>query len=187
MGSVPGHPFFLHVIDALPQYNRNWLSPYITIMSSTGPLFLSLIWRHYNTGTPEPTGSERLRILRKAEYMGNTWSFFTHHVGNSWHKWDTQTILWMSRHWIELTFIGAIVVLSIFTTGWCFYRRAFLASSSKHAHVHAHSCRRTGPPFGYSIIRRVPLLRFFILGRRKDYIELANVDIERRNSLGRPS
>ncbi|OAA63492.1 Glycosyltransferase, DXD sugar-binding motif protein [Niveomyces insectorum RCEF 264] len=49
MGSVPQHPFFLRAIDALTEYNRNWLLPYITVMASTGPLFLSLVWRHYNT------------------------------------------------------------------------------------------------------------------------------------------
>lgn len=95
MGATPGHPFFLRVIDSLPQYNRNWLSPYITIMSSTGPLFLSLIWRHYNSIDQMPS-NDRVRILFPDAYMGHNWSFFSHHVGNSWHKWDTQAIIWVS-------------------------------------------------------------------------------------------
>lgn len=94
MGAVPGHPFFLRVIDSLPRYNRNWFSPYVTIMGSTGPLFLSLIWRHYSSD-PAPLRHDHLRILFPDDYMGRSWSFFTHHVGNSWHKWDTQLILWV--------------------------------------------------------------------------------------------
>lgn len=96
MGAVPGHPFFLKVIDSLPLYNRNWISPYITVMSSTGPLFLSLIWRHYNAVDEMPVG-HRVRVLFPDTYMGHSWSFFSHHVGNSWHKWDTRLIIWVSH------------------------------------------------------------------------------------------
>src|SRR5256885_10143363 len=30
MGAVPRHPFFIKVIDSLPDYSRNWVLPYIT-------------------------------------------------------------------------------------------------------------------------------------------------------------
>lgn len=95
MGAVPRHPFFLKVIDALPRYNRNWLLPYITVMGSTGPLFLSVIWRHYNNEGPAEDG--RIRILFGDEYNNHPWSFFTHHVGNSWHGGDVKLIFWVRR------------------------------------------------------------------------------------------
>lgn len=100
MGAVPHHPFFQRVIDELANYDRSWLLPYITVMASTGPLFLSIIWRHYsddgfNAGD-EPDGG-RIRILFPDEYNNNPWSFFTHHLGNSWHGYDVQLIFWVSQ------------------------------------------------------------------------------------------
>lgn len=99
LGSVPGHPFFMRVVDELQNYDRSWILPYITVMGSTGPLFLSIIWRHWdaeglNVGDDADGG--RVRILFPDEYMGNTWSFFTHHKGDSWHESDVQLILWVS-------------------------------------------------------------------------------------------
>lgn len=90
---MPGHPFFLKAIDSLSSHNRKWFSPYITIMSSTGPLYLSLIWRQYSL--MEHAESDRVRILGRDEYMSRNWSFFSHHLGNSWHMWDAEAIFWV--------------------------------------------------------------------------------------------
>lgn len=100
MGSVPRHPFFLKVIDELPRYNRNWILPYITVMASTGPLMLSVMWRHWseqglNIGDGADGG--RVRVLFPDEYNDHPWSFFTHHLGNSWHGKDVQLIFWVCR------------------------------------------------------------------------------------------
>lgn len=182
MGAVPGHPFFLRVIDSLPQYNRNWLSPYITIMSSTGPLFLSLIWRHYNSVDQMPSG-DRVRILFPDAYMGHNWSFFSHHVGNSWHKWDTQAIIWvsligqmfvrplacvglttplpqMSKHWVQLTVLGFAIAAVMFAIVWLAYHRIFLANK----------------PTSPSILRRLPFLRW---SSRKEY----SIELEDRREV----
>jgi mannosyltransferase OCH1-like enzyme len=131
MGSVPGHPFFLRVIDSLPEYNRNWRFPYITIMSSTGPLFLSLIWRHYNEIDHAPENT--LRILFPDEYMSHSWSFFSHHVGNSWHKWDTQLLFWMGAHWLEITIVGFIVGFTVIGAMWLIYKRIMIYNKNKAA------------------------------------------------------
>ncbi|EEP78185.1 mannosyl phosphorylinositol ceramide synthase SUR1 [Uncinocarpus reesii 1704] len=92
MGSVPQHPFFRRVIDSLQTYNRHWVLPYITVMYSTGPLFLSVIWKEYMAG--RPTGSERVRVMMADEYNKHSWSFFTHHPGSSWHGKDARLIFW---------------------------------------------------------------------------------------------
>lgn len=94
MGSIPHHPFFLKVIDALPRYDRSWILPYITVMGSTGPLFLSVIWRHYNSAGPVAE-EDRIRVLFPDEYIKHSWSFFRYHLGNSWHQGDVQVILWV--------------------------------------------------------------------------------------------
>jgi len=107
MGSVPQHPFFLRVIESLQSYNRNWGMPYITVMYSTGPLFLSVIWKEYIGSTRSP--AERVRILMPDEYKGHSWSFFNVVKGNSWHGKDAQTIFWMGKHWMLLTATGFAV------------------------------------------------------------------------------
>jgi len=95
MGAVPHHPFFLKAIDSLPRYDRSWVLPYITVMGSTGPLFLSIIWRHYNSGA-KLAEKDRVRVLFPDEYSKHSWSFFTHHMGSSWHQKDVQIIMWVS-------------------------------------------------------------------------------------------
>jgi len=52
MGSAPNHPFYLRVIKNLERYARNWWLPYLTVMLSTGPLFLSIIWKEYLMSLP---------------------------------------------------------------------------------------------------------------------------------------
>ena len=98
MGAVPHHPFFQRVIQELQNYDRSWILPYITVMGSTGPLFLSVLWRRYsdeglNIGDGADGG--RIRILFPKEYNDYPWSFFTHHLGNSWHAYDVQLIFWV--------------------------------------------------------------------------------------------
>ncbi|KAF2841595.1 glycosyltransferase family 32 protein, partial [Patellaria atrata CBS 101060] len=120
MGSVPRHKFFLRVIDALPRYDRSWILPYITVMGSTGPLFLSVMWRHYNS--EGPVEMDRIRVLFPDEYNHHPWSFFTHHLGNSWHQNDVQLILWLAKHWIFVTFVGFVVGFTVIFGIYWVYR-----------------------------------------------------------------
>lgn len=183
MGAVPNHPFFNRTIHSLQSYNRSWLAPYITVMSSTGPLFLSLIWRHHNTAlaasasTPSPAlapaslGSmhstpsaaaleateerereheaARVRILFPAEYMGSAHAFFTHHKGDSWHKWDSDALFWMRRHWLSLTVTGVVVAGFVFALLWFVYSRCCLGRSQR-----AGSGRRAPPVVSPRLARR---------------------------------
>lgn len=141
MGSIPRHPFFLKAIDKLPDYNRRWPLPYITVMASTGPLYLSIIWRHYTSAKPE--GMDRVRILFPDEYNNHSWSFFTHHLGNSWHANDVKLIFWMAHHWVLLTIIGFTLG---FTLLWCLYSTFVLQ-------------RQSGGPKSRYAYARVPFYR----------------------------
>ena len=98
MGSVPQHPFFLRVIELLQPYDHHWPLPYITVMYSTGPLFLSVVWKEYIQDYPSEMS--RVRVLMQEEYKKYPWSFFTQHTGNSWHGNDARFIFWVNifRH-----------------------------------------------------------------------------------------
>ncbi|KAK2748091.1 hypothetical protein FQN57_001214 [Myotisia sp. PD_48] len=131
MGSIPQHPFFLRVIDSLNAYNRSWVLPYITIMYSTGPLFLSVMWKEYKN--QKPTGADRVRVLLQDAYNKHSWSFFTHHPGSSWHGKDARLIFWMGGHWMLLTASGFLLAGLVGLCLWSSYRRV-LSFTAKHYH-----------------------------------------------------
>jgi inositol phosphorylceramide mannosyltransferase catalytic subunit len=135
MGAVPQHPFFLRVIENLQSYNRNWLFPYVTVMYSTGPLFLSVIWKEWmaeNAGKPTDWNG-RVRVLMVDEYSKRPWAFFDSYGGSSWHRNDARLILWMAEHWIMLTTVGFMAACVV---GVClslvFRRTLFLGPHWKH-------------------------------------------------------
>lgn len=112
--------------------------PYITVMYSTGPLFLSVIWKKYMGDTrPE---SEHVRILMPDEYNKHTWSFFNVTKGNSWHGSDAQTIFWMGKHWLFLT-VTVFVLVGVVAGCLWFSWNSWLAKAGK---TKMHSSGRRG-------------------------------------------
>lgn len=115
MGSIPGHPFFEKTIKALPRYAMSYGMPYITVMASTGPLFLSVVWKQYKSDSLPP--DDHVRMLMPDEYAGNDWSMFVIAKGSSWHGDDARTIFWMGKHWLLLTVsgfaIGGLLIASM--------------------------------------------------------------------------
>lgn len=142
MGSVPHHPFFQLVMESLIPYNRNWKLPYITVMYSTGPLFLSVIWQEYKRGRGSDSvlgttnaanagrwdGSEmgRVRVLMADEYNKQPWAFFRWHGGSSWHGKDARFVFWMGKHWVLLTASGFLVAGVVGLSLWWVYNRFIL-------------------------------------------------------------
>ncbi|KAM0796736.1 nucleotide-diphospho-sugar transferase [Usnea florida] len=129
MGSVPHHPFFTLVIESLIPYNRNWKFPYITVMYSTGPLFLSVIWQEYKRANARgwdgsPAG--RVRVLMGDEYNQQPWAFFRWHGGSSWHGKDARLIFWMGKHWKLLTASGFLIAGFVGLGLWWIYGRVLL-------------------------------------------------------------
>ena len=139
------------VIESLIPYNRNWKLPYVTVMYSTGPLFLSVIWQEYKRGRGGPgsgrpgslgevasgvlggnagpwDGSEagRVRVLMGDEYNKQPWAFFRWHGGSSWHGRDAQLIFWMGRHWKILTACGLLLAGVVGLVFWWIWGRVLL-------------------------------------------------------------
>lgn len=111
MGAVPQHPFFKEVLLNLKPMARNWHMPYLTVMASTGPLFLSLVWLSYKRQVE--VDEDRVRILMADEYMYKPWSFFLHYQGSSWHDGDSGLFFWMKSHWFLIFIVGWAVGLSV--------------------------------------------------------------------------
>ncbi len=176
MGAVPQHPFFLRVIDSLQSFDRSWYLPYITIMYSTGPLFLSVIWKEYMRAGP--TEAHRVRVLMPDDYSKHASSFFKVYRGSSWHGNDAQLIFWvcisfpirtnprgifadnnlqMGRHWLLLTLTGVTLASLIGTGSWWLYRRARFSAGRK-GHVGARPFfsrwRSRGRKDGYELVTR---------------------------------
>lgn len=108
MGSVPRHPFFLKVVDNLQDYNWNYHIPYVTIMYSTGPLFLSVIWKRYRRWVELPYMA-KVRIMFPDDYKKHTRSFFNILQGSSWHLGDAAFIKSLGDHIALTVFCGFLL------------------------------------------------------------------------------
>jgi inositol phosphorylceramide mannosyltransferase catalytic subunit len=124
MGTVANRPYFHLLISRLQAYNHNWLFPYMTIMNSAGPHFVSMVWEEYLRSTPrhEPHDHDQVRILMQEEFAGNDWSFFTKGKGETWNGWDTWAFRWFSTH-IQLFIVICVLGIGLTTAsawwvGW---------------------------------------------------------------------
>lgn len=122
MGAHPAHPFFQLVIESLQSYDKDWQLPYITVMYSTGPLFLSVIWKKF-MATGQNVAGGRVRILMQDEYNRHPWSFFSHHQGSSWHGRDARFIFWLGGHWVAITVAGFLIAGVVGAGMWWLYGR----------------------------------------------------------------
>lgn len=105
MGSIPKHPFFLKTVDNLQRYDWNYFIPYLTIMYSTGPLFLSVIWKQYRRWKFIPD-MEKVRILFPKDYKQHSGAFFSYTEGSSWHLDDAKFIKSLAHHIGLCVFLG---------------------------------------------------------------------------------
>ena len=169
MGSTPQHPFFLHVTEVLPAANKKWVLPYITIMASTGPLFLSVIWKKWisqHSGLEYGSGGSgntvdgddwpgRVRVLMPDEYNKHAWSFFQTYKGDSWHGKDAQFIFWMGRNWMLVTALGFALAALVGIAAWWAYKRIMLLSARRKGYMHVHqSSAENGSPRSAGMHRR---------------------------------
>ena len=119
MGTRRNSPFFQLLITRLEAYNYNWILPYMTVMNSAGPHFVSLVWIEYLSMLPGP---DEVRILMQEEYAENSWSFFTKERGGTWNHWDTRAFRWVGSHILffsVMCFLGiGLVLASVWWIGW---------------------------------------------------------------------
>ena len=120
MGTRKGHPYFQLLISRLQAYDYDWLLPYMTIMNSAGPHFVSMVWEEYLETKPAP--KDAIRILMQEEYLGTNWSFFTKVQGGTWNRWDTAAFKWVGDHIVLVSFTSLLCLCAatscIWLLGW---------------------------------------------------------------------
>ncbi|KAI9767308.1 MAG: hypothetical protein M1840_005717 [Geoglossum simile] len=86
---------YIDLDESLQSFERNWYAPYITVMYTTGPLFLSVMWKEYMR---RKLGREdnRVRVLGIEERGGPRLGYWESTGGSSWHRGDAKFILWVS-------------------------------------------------------------------------------------------
>lgn len=170
MGAVPQHPFFLRVIESLQGADRSWVLPYITIMASTGPLFLSVIWKnwlseHAGLREMQEEWPGRVRVLMPDEYDEHAWSFFRTYKGDSWHGKDARFIFWLGKNWLLVTAAGFCLAGVVGLSVWWVYGRLVLMGKRRAA------LRNRSPTrvFWAEVGQRVPWWRRAVGGKGKAY------------------
>lgn len=127
MGSVPKHPFFFKVINSLKHYNKNWGAPYFTIMATTGPVFISIVWKQYKRWEKvkqiwDPTyqylkSDRAVKVLQPWDYH----AFFAISKGSSWHLDDADFIKSFLTHILSCVVAGFIIGFTILYGEYCVY------------------------------------------------------------------
>lgn len=123
MACSRGHPLFGRLIEELRNYNRNFILPYITIMYSTGPLFVSMVLQKYLRSHSSVDDPYRVRILMpdspQNSHLMTIRQLFGMLKGQSWHQSDAEYITMIGDH--LLPFISICVIASCFSLVLIFY------------------------------------------------------------------
>jgi mannosyltransferase OCH1-like enzyme len=114
MISSPRHPAFERAINLLPvSYSLTWwwakLQPYAAIMSSTGPLFVSLAVADYlfeQSSLPSPT----VQVIAPA---GLT-PYISDLQTATWHGWDAHALKWLSNKPFVWFALGTFLIVGVF-------------------------------------------------------------------------
>lgn len=126
MGSSRNHPFFLRVLLELKKYTIDWQVPYITVMYSTGPLFLSVVWKEYKRWASNT--AEQVWILIPNDVENDSTFFYDLH-GSSWHENDAEWIMYMGDHWLFITILGFLVAIVAGLTYYVVVKRVYQPGS----------------------------------------------------------
>eukprot|EP00741_Cyanophora_paradoxa_P023419 tig00021582_g22623.t1 len=115
--SRPGHPFFEQAVEGLRGAAGSYGAPYLTVLFSTGTVFLSrqlakymrsrggpeaarFAWDRIHAQWPGRTAPEdAVLVLSHEPYIGGGNTAFVSHVGgSSWHEADAAAVKWVAGH-----------------------------------------------------------------------------------------
>jgi mannosyltransferase OCH1-like enzyme len=110
MFASKGNAFFRQLIDRLPTKNRWYGLPYLTVLYSTGPMFLSL--EHLRT-------NQEVLALSPSLYSKTNARFFRHLRGSTWHYWDASVVKWLSQKRLLVSMSSLLVIVLYRRTRSC--------------------------------------------------------------------
>lgn len=105
--SAKGHPFMRSIIAGLKPAQTRYPIPYLTVLLSTGPLYMTAKYGLYKN-------KDEIQIVSPKLYEGK---YFKHYHGGSWHSWDGDIIWWFYNHgplFVKLIIL-AVFILCIMT------------------------------------------------------------------------
>ncbi|KAL9182285.1 hypothetical protein ACHAXT_012937 [Thalassiosira profunda] len=108
--SAKGSSFFKALIDALPSKTRWYCSPYLSVMYSTGPMFLSLQYARL-----PPAKQHDVLVLPPELYTERKTRYFKHLRGSTWHQSDAHAVRWVMTHKLVVAGALALVVVACIT------------------------------------------------------------------------
>lgn len=133
MISSARHPVFGAAIARLPFFysiSRVWgkFLPYVAIMITTGPFFLTLAAEGYLLEQPS-LRSPTVAIINQTELD----PYITDLQSCTWHQGDAQTIMWIGRHpwvWFAMGAVGVAVGLYVLNFLLVIWRRVVFRNKS---------------------------------------------------------
>jgi mannosyltransferase OCH1-like enzyme len=104
-----GSPFMGFVTSELKRRNHGYILPFVTVMASTGPLFLTWCLDSY-------IAKHEVFILPNKLY---TQDYFHHIHGSTWHGWDAKVIakiygVFTHRHRVIILFVVILSTVLLF-------------------------------------------------------------------------
>lgn len=143
MLSRPQHPFLDHIIQdkRIQKRAREWPSPWLESMMSTGFMFLSNAWMDYVEYHKHPSYRDSVFVLadnhgRYAEHaLGGKAKtpLFEHARAGSWHSWDASIVLFVEKRPV-LAVVGLALVAFAWLVGMILgcYGRPHLCKGRTH-------------------------------------------------------
>lgn len=119
MISSARHPVYASIVSKLPVYymiTRFWarLQPYVNIMLSSGPLFLSLVVKDYMLEQPS-LPSPAIQVVTPSELT----PYITDLESSTWHKADAQALMWLGvRPWTWFALGAAGLVAGLYVANY---------------------------------------------------------------------
>jgi len=107
IASTKAHEFFDQVMHSLEEQSiHGYGIPYLTVMFSTGPIFLSLVYHRQGEAL-----QNEIAILGRDLY---TEKILRHLDGNSWHSYDVKYYDWIRNHTPHLMVLACCTFIVAF-------------------------------------------------------------------------
>lgn len=101
--SKKNHPFLKRMTEGLSDANKWYLSPYWTVIVSTGPLY---VWRSHLTYPCK----NQVHVL---PYELHSKQYLDHKHASTWHSWDGPIMLFFDHHGKMLVLLALVITVLI--------------------------------------------------------------------------